>query len=105
MGNLAYASLFDLRWKCGQESHDVAGGAAHGFHHKGFLFDAGPSLYSGMGQRPSTNPLGQVLHFVDAELELIKYDTWMCHLPEGKFLTQVVYSSLSRFIRDSVLSI
>ena len=30
------------------ESHTIAGGAAHSFQRDGFIFDSGPSLYSGL---------------------------------------------------------
>ncbi|MCI10152.1 prolycopene isomerase chloroplastic-like, partial [Trifolium medium] len=44
------------------ESHDVAGGAAHSFDVKGYKFDSGPSLFSGLQSRgPQANPLAQVL--------------------------------------------
>lgn len=42
------------------ESHYLAGGAAHSFERDGFLFDSGPSFYSGISKFPSVNPLGQV---------------------------------------------
>lgn len=71
------------------ESHDVAGGAAHSWHRDGFTFESGPSLYSGMSKWPTTNPCGQVLHALDEPLECVYYNTWMCHLPEGSFLTEV----------------
>lgn len=38
------------------ESHTIPGGAAHSFERKGYLFDSGPSLYSGLST-PSPNPL------------------------------------------------
>jgi phytoene dehydrogenase-like protein len=47
------------------ESHTIPGGAAHGFERQGFSFDSGPSLYSGMSYRPSTNPLRHVLDALD----------------------------------------
>lgn len=71
------------------ESHSIAGGAAHGFERDGFKFDSGPSLYSGMSYRPSTNPLRQVFDAVEAELTWVNYDTWGCCLPEGDFNTTV----------------
>lgn len=71
------------------ESHAIAGGAAHGFERKGFKFDSGPSLYSGMSYSPSPNPLRQVLDAIDEDLEWLNYDTWGCCLPEGTFDTQV----------------
>lgn len=44
------------------ESHDLPGGAAHSFDIKGYKFDSGPSLFSGLQSRgPQANPLAQVL--------------------------------------------
>jgi phytoene dehydrogenase-like protein len=71
------------------ESHSIPGGAAHGFERQGFLFDSGPSLYSGMSYRPSTNPLRHVMDAVGAEVDWVTYDTWGCYLPEGDFDTRV----------------
>lgn len=43
------------------ESHDLPGGAAHSFEIKGYKFDSGPSLFSGLQSRgPQANPLAQV---------------------------------------------
>ena len=71
------------------ESHAHAGGAAHAWHRDGYTFESGPSLYSGLAARPTTNPCGQVLHAIDEEVECVNYNTWMCYLPEGDFLTEV----------------
>ncbi|MGK7890331.1 MAG: phytoene desaturase family protein [Leptolyngbyaceae cyanobacterium] len=71
------------------ESHSLPGGAAHGFKRQGFTFDSGPSLYSGLSYRPSTNPLRQVMDAIGVDLEWATYDTWGCRLPEGDFDTQV----------------
>ena len=71
------------------ESHDVPGGAAHSWKRDGYTFESGPSLYSGMSRWPTTNPCGQVLHALDEPLPCVYYNTWMCHLPEGSFLTEV----------------
>ncbi|MGF1458701.1 MAG: phytoene desaturase family protein [Leptolyngbyaceae cyanobacterium] len=71
------------------ESHTIPGGAAHGFERKGFTFDSGPSLYSGLSYRPSANPLRQVLDAIGEDAEWKTYDTWGCCLPEGTFDTQV----------------
>jgi phytoene dehydrogenase-like protein len=71
------------------ESHSIAGGAAHGFERNGFLFDSGPSLYSGLSYRPSANPLRQVLDAIGEDAEWVNYDTWGCCLPEGDFPTKV----------------
>jgi len=71
------------------ESHAIAGGAAHSFERNGFIFDSGPSLYSGLSSSPSPNPLRQVLDAIGVDLPCIQYDTWGCYLPEGDFLTSV----------------
>lgn len=70
------------------ESHTLAGGAAHGFKRDGFIFDSGPSLYSGLSQ-PSSNPLRHVLDAIEEDLPCANYDTWGCSLPEGDFDTTV----------------
>ena len=52
------------------ESHDLPGGAAHSFDIKGYKFDSGPSLFSGLQSRgPQANPLAQVFPFVTNYLE------------------------------------
>lgn len=71
------------------ESHTLPGGAAHGFERGGFCFDSGPSLYSGLSHRPSTNPLRHVLDALGEAPLWCTYDTWGCCLPEGTFDTAV----------------
>lgn len=100
------------------ESHDLPGGAAHSFEIKGYKFDSGPSLFSGLQSRgPQANPLAQVKTFfsfvfvclllcpwslflfivgwfqvLDAlgeSLPCAKYDSWMVYLPEGDFLSRI----------------
>jgi phytoene dehydrogenase-like protein len=71
------------------ESHTIAGGAAHGFERSGFRFDSGPSLYSGLSERTSANPLRHVLNALDEDATWLTYNTWGCCLPEGKFDTEV----------------
>ena len=71
------------------ESHSIAGGAAHSFQRDGFVFDSGPSLYSGLSYSPSPNPLKQVLDAIGEPLPCLNYDTWGCYLPEGNFNTSV----------------
>ena len=71
------------------ESHSIAGGAAHSFNYKGYKFDSGPSLYSGLSYSPSNNPLRQVLDAIGEDCEWATYDTWGCFLPEGDFNTAV----------------
>jgi phytoene dehydrogenase-like protein len=71
------------------ESHTIPGGAAHAFERQGFTFDSGPSLYSGLSDSPSPNPLRHVLDAIDEDLAWATYDTWGCVLPEGQFDTSV----------------
>ena len=71
------------------ESHSIPGGAAHSFSYKGFKFDSGPSLYSGLSYSPSNNPLRQVLDAIGEDCEWANYNTWGCFLPEGDFNTSV----------------
>ncbi|XP_010414806.1 PREDICTED: prolycopene isomerase, chloroplastic [Camelina sativa] len=72
------------------ESHDQPGGAAHSFEIKGYKFDSGPSLFSGLQSRgPQANPLAQVLDALGESLPCSKYDSWMVYLPEGDFLSRI----------------
>ncbi len=71
------------------ESHTIPGGAAHSFDRRGFRFDSGPSLFSGIAASPSANPLRQVLDALGEDLPCAHYDTWGCCLPEGTFDTAV----------------
>ncbi|QLE59460.1 NAD(P)/FAD-dependent oxidoreductase [Nostoc sp. TCL26-01] len=71
------------------ESHVIPGGAAHAFEREGFKFDSGPSLYSGLSDSPSVNPLRQVLDIIGVDLLWVTYETWGCRLPEGDFDTSV----------------
>ncbi|MEL4897118.1 phytoene desaturase family protein [Crocosphaera sp. Alani8] len=85
------------------ESHSIPGGAAHTFTRKGFVFDSGPSFYCGLGNdKPSLNPLKQVLDIVGESLEVIPYDPLgHYHFPEGTF---AVYSELEKY-RQTVAEI
>ena len=65
------------------EAHTTPGGAAHGFRHGPFHFESGPSLWSGLGHWPSTNPLAQVLRAVGETLPVVTYRDWGLLLPEG----------------------
>ncbi len=82
------------------ESHSLAGGAAHGFERDGFLFDSGPSLYSGLSYSPSANPLRQVLDAIDEDATWLNYDTWGCCLPEGDFNTTVGANQFCDVLKD-----
>lgn len=65
------------------ESHGVIGGAAHSWKRKGYHFESGPSLYSGMASKgPEANPLSGVLQAISEPLEIIEYDVWNVYLPE-----------------------
>ena len=66
------------------EAHGQPGGAAHGFERRGFQFESGPSLWSGLGRWPSTNPLAQVLRAVGETVPVVPYREWGLLLPEGQ---------------------
>jgi carotene isomerase len=85
------------------ESHAISGGAAHSFQRRGFKFDSGPSFYCGLSdQRPSLNPLRQVLEVLGESLQAVPYDPLgHYHFPEGTF---PVYSDAERY-REAVAQI
>lgn len=75
------------------ESHYAPGGAAHGFkvkHSEGeFVFDTGPSFFSGLNpDLPSkaSNPLRTVLDVIGERVECIPYTSFGLKFPEGDFL-------------------
>jgi phytoene dehydrogenase-like protein len=65
------------------EAHSQPGGAAHSFQRGGYHFESGPSLWSGLGRWPSTNPLAQVLRAVGESVPVATYREWGLLLPEG----------------------
>ena len=71
------------------EAHSQPGGVAHGFKLNGYNFESGPSLWSGLGKWPTTNPLGQILKLLDENVDLIKYREWKVIVPEGDFNLEV----------------
>ncbi len=78
------------------ESHAIAGGAAHSFSRRGFIFDSGPSFYSGLIDPSSRNPLRQVLEVLGEVLPAVPYDPMgHYHFPEGTF---PVYSQQERYL-------
>ena len=91
IGGLCCGSLLALYGKkvliC--EAHSKPGGVAHSFKKNGYTFESGPSLWSGIGRWPTTNPLGQILKLLDEEVNLIKYKNWQVIVPEGKFDLEV----------------
>eukprot|EP00238_Polyblepharides_amylifera_P011578 CAMPEP_0196581954 /NCGR_PEP_ID=MMETSP1081-20130531/36644_1 /TAXON_ID=36882 /ORGANISM="Pyramimonas amylifera, Strain CCMP720" /LENGTH=517 /DNA_ID=CAMNT_0041902375 /DNA_START=202 /DNA_END=1755 /DNA_ORIENTATION=+ len=85
------------------ESHTIPGGAAHSWKRDGYTFESGPSLYSGMSDRPSINPVGQVLHALDEDLECVYYNTWMMHLPViGTVITEVGSDQFLQVLEEHV---
>ena len=48
-----------------------------------FHFEAGPSLYSGLSDERSPNPLKHIYQMIDEEPEWITYDQWGAFLPEA----------------------
>jgi phytoene dehydrogenase-like protein len=72
------------------ESHDVPGGAAHGWTRRGYHFDSGPSLFSGFSMDRSPNPLKNIFQIVEEDCEWITYDRWGTVLPNGeKFAAKI----------------
>lgn len=86
------------------EAHANPGGAAHGFsRHLGpgsFQFESGPSLWSGLGQWPSTNPLAQVLRAVGASVPVAQYRDWGLLLPEGQITVGVGLEPFLGVVRE-----
>ena len=55
-----------------------------------------------MSQWPTSNPCGQILHALDEPLECVYYNTWMCHLPEGSFVTEIGNDQFTDVLRRYV---
>lgn len=82
------------------EAHSVPGGAAHGFCRQGFHFESGPSLWSGLGRWPSSNPLAQVLRAVGQSVPVASYRDWGLLLPEGPLRVGVGLDPFLAVVRD-----
>jgi len=82
------------------EAHDRPGGAAHGFERRGFQFESGPSLWSGLGRWPSRNPLAQVLRAVGEAVPCRTYQEWGLLLPEGNLRIGVGSEAFSDAVRQ-----
>ena len=82
------------------EAHGQPGGAAHGFQRGGYHFESGPSLWSGLGCWPSSNPLTQVLWALGQTLEVIPYRSWDVLLPEGDLRIAVGHDDFMTVVRD-----
>ncbi len=91
IGGLCCGSILALAGKkvLISEAHSKPGGVAHGFNMKGYKFESGPSLWSGIGKWPTTNPLGLILRLLDEKVDLIKYKGWHVSVPEGEFNLEV----------------
>jgi len=73
------------------ESHEHLGGCAHEFRYGPYVFESGPSLYSGFttDDGSSFNPLAHVFQIIGESPEWIKYDRWGTFLPEGNFCVKL----------------
>ena len=72
------------------ESHDTPGGCAHGWTRRGFHFESGPSLYSGLSMDESPNPLKNIFQIIGEDCDWITYDRWGTVLPTGqKFAAKI----------------
>ena len=91
IGGLCCASLLALQGKnvlvC--EAHSKPGGVAHSFKHKGYTFESGPSLWSGLDSTNTYNPLGTILNLLNEEVQLYKYKGWKVLFPEACFDLEV----------------
>jgi NAD(P)-binding Rossmann-like domain len=83
------------------ESHYEIGGCAHEFLYTEdgrtipsdqlkpeeassvYRMEAGPSLYSGLSQERSPNPLKHIYQMIGEEPEWLTYDVWAGHIPEA----------------------
>ena len=82
------------------EAHSQPGGAAHGFTRSGYHFESGPSLWSGLGRWPSSNPLAQILRALDQPLEVISYRDWDVIFPEGHLRIGVGSADFEAVVSD-----
>ena len=102
IGGLCCGSLLALSGKkvliC--EAHSKAGGVAHSFSKKGYHFESGPSLWSGLGKWPTNNPLGQILFLLDEKIDLINYKSWKVLFPEAEFDLEVGEKPFKEKIKD-----
>tara|TARA_Y100001968_G_C19448600_1_gene766917 strand:+ start:3213 stop:4748 length:1536 start_codon:yes stop_codon:yes gene_type:complete len=81
------------------EAHSSPGGVAHGFRKNGYCFESGPSLWSGIGDLPTTNPLGQILYLLDEKIEIKKYKSWKVLVPEANFDLEVGHKDFREKIK------
>jgi phytoene dehydrogenase-like protein len=83
------------------ESHDAPGGAAHSWTRRGFHFESGPSLYSGLSMDRSPNPLKNIFQIIEEDCEWITYDRWGTVLPGGiKFAAKIGPEEFGDILRE-----
>lgn len=105
------------------ESHYEIGGCAHEFlyrddgstvasdrmkpedHSNVYHFEAGPSLYSGLSQSRSPNPLKHVFQMIGEEPKWITYDIWKgkmtCHSYSGDYVCLLIILLADRLFSGS----
>ena len=102
IGGLCCGSILSLLGKkvliC--EAHSKPGGVAHSFSNKGYNFESGPSLWSGLSKWPSNNPLKQILYLIDEDVDVIKYKEWKVLLPEAYFNLKVGNTGFKEIVRN-----
>tara|TARA_Y100000589_G_scaffold179881_1_gene170292 strand:- start:36 stop:1568 length:1533 start_codon:yes stop_codon:yes gene_type:complete len=82
------------------EAHYKPGGVAHSFVQKGYKFESGPSLWSGISEAKANNPLGQILKLLGQEIEVCKYKGWKVLFPELEFDLDVGKSPFREKIKE-----
>ncbi len=91
IGGLCCGALLSLSGKkvlvC--EAHSKPGGVAHSFEKKGYKFESGPSLWSGLQTNSNNSPLGQIFYLLNEELHIKKYKGWKVLFPEAQFDLEV----------------
>jgi len=92
------------------ESHSQPGGAAHGFTMKTkegeFVFDTGPSFFSGLNPNlppKSSNPLRTILDYIDETVECEPYNSFGLVFPEGADLIHTSNFGRSGGVLDEIL--
>ena len=91
IGGLCCGCLLSLSGKkvlvC--EAHNLPGGVAHSFNKNGYKFESGPSLWNGLSDPKTKNPLGQILNLIDEKVVVKKYKSWKVLFPDEKFDLEV----------------
>lgn len=90
LGGLSAGAILSTGYNmrvCVLEAHTIAGGAAHSFtrqtSHGKFIFDSGPSLFSGIAGTTSSNPLQHVLRAARANVPVVRYSAWGCYFEDN----------------------